>query len=65
MYFLLFVNNGCYKLHSDLFSLSEVDTGAGTSFGKMSCGASNRTSDNAPSKDGLDATKVEGVHFYE
>ncbi|KAL8511390.1 hypothetical protein ACS0TY_017975 [Phlomoides rotata] len=59
MYFLLFFDNACHKLHSDLFSLSEVDTVAGSSIGKMSFGASKRTSGKAPSNDGLDATKVE------
>ncbi|KAL8506925.1 hypothetical protein ACS0TY_017714 [Phlomoides rotata] len=37
----------------------EVDTVAGSSIGKMSFGASKRTSGKAPSNDGLDATKVE------
>ncbi|KAL8506924.1 hypothetical protein ACS0TY_017714 [Phlomoides rotata] len=36
-----------------------LDTVAGSSIGKMSFGASKRTSGKAPSNDGLDATKVE------
>lgn len=49
----------------NLFSLSEADTVAGSSGGKMLTGASKRTSDKAPSNDGLNVTKVEGVHSYE
>lgn len=50
---------------SDLFSISEAGTIAGSSCGKMSTGAGKRTSQKALSIDGLNSPKVEGMHSHE
>lgn len=59
--FMLFFCNEFHKL----LSISEPGTIAGSICGKMPVGASKRTSEKAPSNDGLNTPKVEGVHSHE
>lgn len=45
-------------------TLTEVDAIGGSSYGKMSTGASKRMTSDVPGNDGLNTIKVEGVHSH-